>query len=302
MRGSRGQDRDPPTGWVGLLSPAGDVNVIPVEQDTHSGQWRQAPGFRGARDCDGAHLAFRDEHVHATAERCLSAMRVSVGLAAVARPPSDFARREALATLRAEIEDDLRSELAPVVKRELLMEAREQALEERARLTKQCEEERERKTMAKLTMQEEDNGGPLATVTRAAKKAGQTVKEDGRDAAVRSLCRQIVGGARKGIVRFLREKKMAPSAQAIILDLFDSKHGTVVVGFMLGTFLPLLPGLSGRPVVDAAAKEFRVEAMSLGFDTMLDGLGEYLLPDILSGVMAVEKVTGATTEGDAPAT
>lgn len=280
----------PQYGWAVSLGYHGDLLVVPVEGNGYSG-WRSVANS----SANGTHTLFRDEQVYASQEEALSAARVSVGLAGIAKPIhaveqrlAEAARREAEARIRDEIEQDVRRELVPLVKRELLVEAREQALATR-------KTEKETKTMARAKM-EDTQGDEEASLLDKAKalggRAASTVKSDARKMALRSFGRKIVEGAQKGIVKFLADKGVGPKARQPLVELVESKAGKAVIGYGLGTLGSFIPGMAGKPIVMEACEELRVEAMSLGLDEVLGGIGEYLLPDLFSTVKALEEATG----------
>lgn len=275
------------TGWT-MQVLGGDVYVVPVTRSHAHAAWSYA-GSRGGYYQNNQ--AFEDKDVSATEAEALSRARVAVGLAKVDFP-SNFARsdmqQETREALRRQYEiavkDELRVQLRPVIEERMMLQA------ERAAFAR----EKETKTMARAELNDDEETSPtlLDKAKAVGSKAVQTVKTDAQKAAIRSVARQIVSGARKALLRFLEDKGVGEKARGPIEEIIDSDVGKMAIGYTLGTLVPLMPGLAGRPIVIAAGEELRVEAMSLGSDAILDGLVAYVFPDVMKSVKALEEATG----------
>lgn len=274
------------TGWT-MCVTRGDVFVVPVTRPNQHASWEYA----GSNGVFPHGIPIQDKDVSATEAEALSRARVAVGLAKVDFP-SNFARsdmqQETREALRRQYEiavkDELRVQLRPVIEERMMLQA------ERAAFAR----EKETKTMARAELNDDEETSPtlLDKAKAVGSKAVQTVKTDAQKAAIRSVARQIVSGARKALLRFLEDKGVGEKARGPIEEIIDSDVGKMAIGYTLGTLVPLMPGLAGRPIVIAAGEELRVEAMSLGSDAILDGLVAYVFPDVMKSVKALEEATG----------
>lgn len=276
------------TGWT-MTVVNGDVYVVPVTRSNGNGWTFQ--GTQAHNAPQGGYTRIEDKDVSDTEAEALSRARRAVGLAKIDYASQHF--RQTLAdsekeqlrrSYEAEVKDELRVSLRPVIEERMMLQA------ERAAFAR----EKETKTMARAKMEDEEMPAD-ATLLDKAKAAGgkavATVKTDAQRAAIRSVARQIVTGARKALLKFLADKGVGPKARGPLEELIDSQAGKMVIGYTLGTIVPLIPGLAGRPIVVAAGDELRVEAMSLGLDSVFEGLGEYVFPDVMKSVAALEKAT-----------
>lgn len=118
-------------------------------------------------------------------------------------------------------------------------------------------------------------GSPETKLDKVAKQ----FKSDGKKAAKRSTCRKLVTVSKKGIVKLLADEDMPAGKRKQLVQVLDSEVGELLVGAMLGTFLPLVPKFADKQFVHDLAEEFRVEALSRGIDSLV-GYAEALVPEL----------------------
>lgn len=243
--------------------------------------------------------------IYQTAEEALNAARALVGLARVKRHglasgiSREALRTELFAELRPEVWAELEQRLRPLVEKEIALRV------ERERWEQEKQEHGKRESMAKLVetyeaKAEAEKPSLGKKVKELAGSAATTVRSDARKMAFRSFGRKIVQGAQTGLVRFLKDKGVGPRAREPLVEMIQSEAGKAVIGYTIGTLGAFLPGMAGRPVVAEACEELRVEAMSLGLDHLLSGVGEYLLPDIFGHVSALEAAMQPEAPSAAP--
>ena len=275
------------TGWFAVMSPAGEVVIVPVLRPGPHAEWRVAAGPTNQT------FVIQTEYVCKTEGDALSRARASVGLARIeirghntALALEEEEKKRLRAMYSIEVKHDLRESLRPVIEERMMLQA------ERAAFAR----EKENMTMARRDEAGETEAPAESSLLGKAKAAGtkaiSTVKTDAQRAAIRTVARQIVTGARKALLKFLADKGVGQKARGPIEEIIDSQAGKMMIGYTLGTIVPLVPGLSGRPIVIAAGEELRVEAMSLGLDSVFEGLSEYVFPDVIKSVKALEDAAG----------
>jgi len=299
-------DREKEVLWAATLSPSGEVLI---ESYTRQGyDWVSSRGERGH---------FNQAQLCASAEEALNRVRTSVQLIKLDFPqPSaatgalTVAQREALVhTWRTEVIAQLRAELSPAMRGEMLADSapRGFAYDALRRAFYPADFDLIREHYGLVLHPKENPMSTTPTSTdlvpdgfqKAATFASETLdtaKVDGRAIAMRSVCRKLVAIAQKGIVLLLKENKVSPGLRTQVGAFVKSDLGVSLVGGAMGVVMPLHPKLAKMPVAMEVARELRVEAGSRGLDKVLDGLTDRFMPEVFSAFATLDSL-GATEKG-----
>ncbi len=284
------------TYYAATMSEYGEIVVQPFQKRQHE-----------CIGADGRTLRLSQQALCDSAEEALSRVRVSVGLAklVLARPetsgPQDH--HALVASWRTEALSQLRAELRPRVLQELRTEHAPKgfAYSELARtyvpssslylashfpLTDPKDNPTMTTTPGSASLAPPADG--FAKAAALASKTFDTVKSDGRAAAMRSVCRQLVGLAQHAVVATLKEKKVAAPTRNGIAQFIKTDTGLAVMGGTMGAMMPMVPKLASSALAMEVARELRIEAGSRGLDLILDAATKRFLPDIFSAMSSLE--------------
>lgn len=282
------------TKWGLALTEAGTLAVVPYAKG-YSG-WEPIGPYQ-------AQGRVRASGLYDSLGDAWDASRALVGLAEVKSERGPQMSRGEVAEERARLMEELRPQvwrslerdLRPLVEQKLQLQLERELWEKEMSENKEAfgaylkwaackkEEEAMDKSAEKI-----EAVGVVGKAKDLAGRAATTVRSDARKMAYRSFGRKIVQGAQAGLVRFLKDKGVGPKARQPLVDMIQSDAGKAVIGYTLGTLGTFLPGMAGKEIVAEACEELRIEAMSLGMDHLLSGIGDYLLPDIFGHVSALE--------------
>lgn len=113
------------------------------------------------------------------------------------------------------------------------------------------------------------------------KSFGELLKSDMEEGAYRAGAWQLSKLARTMLVSVMRELKFEKSTITAVTKALNTEIGTSMVGAGIGWFLTYAPHLKDDPRMMILAKEFRVQGMEKGLNTMADSLLEKFGPQLM---------------------